>query len=80
MSIKLLKYNPGRISNVLTVFDDMIADMISNKKTGPRVAELFIRARKLNISTTFNAQSYCNVTNNVQVNRTHFFVMKIPKK
>ena len=25
------EYNPGRICNVLIVFDDMIADMISNK-------------------------------------------------
>ena len=32
------------------VFDDMIADMISNKKLKPIVTELFIRRRKLNIS------------------------------
>ena len=31
------------------VFDDTIADMLTNKKLNPIVAELFIRGRKLNI-------------------------------
>ena len=31
----------------------MITDMISNKKPSPIVTELFIRGRKLNISTVF---------------------------
>ena len=29
--------------------DDMIADMINNKKLNPIVTELFIRGRKLNL-------------------------------
>ena len=33
---------------ILTVFDDMIADMLSNKKLNPVVTELFVRERKLN--------------------------------
>ena len=37
---------------VLIVFDDMIADMINNKRLNP-VTELFIRCRKLNISIVF---------------------------
>ena len=41
------EYNSKR--KVLIVFDDMIADMINNKKLNPVVAELFIRGRKLNI-------------------------------
>ena len=41
--------NSGEKSKVLIVFDDMIADMINNKKLNPVVAELFIRGRKLNI-------------------------------
>ena len=43
-------YNPMKKRKVLTVFDDMIADMISNNKLNPIVTDLFIRGRKLNIS------------------------------
>ena len=43
-------YNPGMKHKILIVFDDMIADMINNKKLDPVVTELFIRGRKLNIS------------------------------
>ena len=35
--------------NILIVFDDMTADMISKKKLNSIVTELFIRGRKLNI-------------------------------
>ena len=35
------------------VFDDMIADMINNKKINLVVNELFITGRKLNISIVF---------------------------
>ena len=38
---------------ILIAFDDMIADMLSNKKPNPRVTELFIRGRKLSISLVF---------------------------
>ena len=37
----------------LILFDDMIADMLSNKKLNPIVIELFVRGRKLNISLVF---------------------------
>ena len=43
---------------ILIVFDDMIADMLSNKKVNPIVTELFIRGRKLNISLAFITQYY----------------------
>ena len=43
-------YNPDRESKILIVFDDIIADMINNKKLDSIVTELFIRRRKLNIS------------------------------
>ena len=36
------EYNPGKKRKVLIVFDDMIADMISNKKLNSAVTELFI--------------------------------------
>ena len=38
---------------MLIAFDDMIADMESNKKLNPKVTELFLRGRKLNISIIF---------------------------
>ena len=42
--------NPNKKRKMLIVFDDMIADMLSNKKLNPIVTELLIRGRKLNIS------------------------------
>ena len=42
--------NPNKKPKILIVFDDMIADMLSNKKLSPIVTKLFIRGRKLNIS------------------------------
>ena len=41
---------PNKKRKVLIIFDDMIADMFSNKKLNSIVTELFIRVRKLNIS------------------------------
>ena len=46
-------YNPNKENKILIVFDDMIADMIHNKKLNSVVTELFIRGRKLNISLVF---------------------------
>ena len=37
------EYNPNIKGKVLIVFDDMIADMINNKKLNPVVTELFIK-------------------------------------
>ena len=70
-------YNLGKKSKVLIVFDDMIADMIDNKKLNPMVTELFVRGRKLNISIVFITQSYFKVPKDVRLNSTHFFIMKI---
>ena len=58
-------YNPRKNRKVLIVFDDMIADMIDNKKLNLIVTELFIRGRKLNISIVFIAQSYFKVLKDV---------------
>ena len=38
-------HNPGRQQNVLILFDDMIVDMLSNKKLNPVATELLIRGR-----------------------------------
>ena len=58
----------------------MIADMINNKKLNSIVTELFIRARELNISLVFIAQSYFEIPKNVRLNTTHFFLTKLPNK
>ena len=73
-------YNPKKTRKILIVFDDMIADMISNNKLNPVVTELFIRCRKLNISIVFITQSYFKVPKDVRLNSTHFFIMKILNK
>ena len=52
------EYNSGKKRKVLLVFDDMIADIIINKKLNPVETELFTRGRKLNISLVFITQSY----------------------
>ena len=43
-------HNPNKKQKILIIFDNMIADMLSNKKLNPTVTGLFIRERKLNIS------------------------------
>ena len=74
------EYNIDKKRKILIVFDDMIADMINNKKLNSIVTELFIRGRKLNISLVFITQSYFKVPKDVRLNSTHFFIMKIPNK
>ena len=49
--------NPNKKQKTLIVFDDMIADMLSNEKVNPVIIELFIRGRMLNISLVFITQS-----------------------
>ena len=49
-------YNPSRKRKILIVFDDMIADIMSNKKFQAMVKELVIRCRELNISLVFIMQ------------------------
>ena len=46
-------YNPNRKTKILIVFDDKIADVMTNKKFQAVIKELFIRCRKLNISLLF---------------------------
>ena len=40
-------YNPDKENKILINSDDMITDMIQNKKLNSVVTELFIRGRKL---------------------------------
>ena len=73
-------YNPNKENKMLIAFDDMIANMINNKKRNSIVTELFIRGRKLNIYLVFITQSYFKVPKDVRLNTTHFFIMKISNK
>ena len=51
-------YNPSRKRKILIVFDDMIADIMSNKEFQVIIKELFIRCRKLNIDYHDFVRSY----------------------
>ena len=52
------EYNPNKKPKILIVFNDMMAEMFSNKKLNPVVTELLIRGRKLSIFIVFITQSY----------------------
>ena len=77
---KNIYYNLDKEKKILIVFDDMITDMIHNKKLDSIVTELFIRGRKLNISFVFITQSYFKVPKDVRLNTPHFFISKISNK
>ena len=72
-------YNPNR-KRILIVFDDMIADIMRNKKFQVIIKKLFIRCRKLNISPVFTTQSYFSVPKDVRLNLTHYLIMKLNNK
>ena len=72
--------NVDKECKIFTFFDDMISDVIYNKKLNSIVTELFIRGRKLNISLVFISQSYFKVPKDVRLNTTYFFITKIPNK
>ena len=56
--INIEEYNIGKKRKILILFDDMITDMVNNKKLNSMVTELLIGGRKLNISVVFITQSY----------------------
>ena len=64
-------FNPNMQRKILIVFDDMIADVMSNKKFQAIIKELFLRCRKLNISLVFITQFYFSVPKDVRLNSTH---------
>ena len=73
-------YNPNRRREILIVFDDMIVDIMTNKKFQAILKELFIRGRKINIYLVFITQSYFSVPKDVRLNSKHCFIMKIDNK
>ena len=74
------EYNVDKEQKILIVFDDIIAEMINNKKLNSIVTELFIRGKKLNIPIVFIIQSYFKVPKDVRLNSTHFSIIKISNK
>ena len=74
------EYNTDKECKILTVFDDMIADIINNKKVNSIVTELFIRGGKINISLVCITRSYFKVPKDIRLNSNHFFIIKIPNK
>ena len=73
-------YDPSRKRKILIVFDDMIADILTNKKFLATIKELFIRCRKLNISLAFITQSYFFARKVVRLNSTHYLILKLTIK
>ena len=73
-------YNSSRKGQILIVFDDLIADIMTNKKFQAIIKEIFIKCRKLNISLVFIPQSYFSVAKDMRLNSTHYLIMKINKK
>ena len=69
-----------RERKILIAFDDMVANIMSNKKCQAVIKELFFKYRKLNISFVFITQSYFSVSKDVIINSTHYMVMKINNK
>ena len=73
-------YNTKRKRRVLIVFDDMIADIMTNKTFQSLIKKLFIRCRKLNISIVFITQSDFKTPKDARLNSTHYLLMKIQSK
>ena len=69
-------YNLSRKRKILIIFDDMIADIMTNKRFQAITKELFIRCRKWNISLVFITQSYFCAPKDVR-SSTHYLIMKI---
>ena len=73
-------YNSNRYRKSLILSDDMIADIMTNKRFQAIIKEPFIRCIKLNMSLVFIIQSYFSVPKEVRLNSTHYSTMKIHNK
>ena len=73
----IAEYNANKTHETIIVFDDMIADMLSNKKRNIKRTESFIRRRKLNISHVFITQSDFAMPKGIRLHSTHYFIMKL---
>ena len=73
------EYNPNKKIKILFIFDEMIVDMLSNKKLNPIVTEL-TELIIYYISLVFITQSYFAGPKNIRLNSTHYFFMNIANK
>ena len=73
-------YNRIRKRKKLIVFDEMIADIMTNKRFQAIIKELFIRFRKINISLLFITQSYFSVPKDGRLNSKPYCIMKINER
>ena len=79
MSIKILKNTiQVRNSKILIAFDDMIVDMLSNKKFNPIVMELFIWGKKTKHFFCFYWAVLFWCTK--KLNSTYYLIMKVRNK
>ena len=69
-------YDLSRKRKNLIVFDDTIAEIMTNKQFQAIIKELFIRCRKLYISLVFITQSYFSVPKHVRLNSSDYLIMK----
>ena len=60
-------YNPSRKRKTLIAFDDMIADIMSNKEFQAIINELVIRSKN-------------SVPKDLRLNSTHYLIMKISNR
>ena len=68
MMFTIILMTVTQIETILIVFDDMIPDIMANKKFKAIIKELFIRRRKLNISLVFISQSDFSVPKEARLN------------
>ena len=73
-------YNPKRKRKILIVFDDMIADIMTNKRFQAITKDLFIRCRKSHKSLVFITHSCFSVPKEVRLNSTYYLTMKIQNR
>ena len=78
--MKILKYSPNKKHRISIVFDDMIAVMLSNKKSSPIFTELFIRDAKINVSLSFVTQTCFAVPKKYLTKFYILFYMKVQNK
>ena len=73
-------YKPNINRKNLIVFENMITDIMINKKFQGMIKELFVRCRKLNISLVFITQPYFLVPKAVRLSSIHYLIMKVLNK
>ena len=69
-------YNPTKNRKIVIVFDDMIADVMTNKKFQAIIKYIFFKCREMNISLAFITQDYFSVPIEVRLNTTLYLKIK----